>query len=51
MFGCCFLEACSFLKGNIGEWIWGREAVWELGGVEEGEAVVGMYCMREEPIF
>lgn len=42
MFGCCFLEACSFLKGN-------RES--ESGGVEGGEIVVSVYCMREEYIF
>jgi hypothetical protein len=30
-------------------WIWGRGEVGRgLGGVEGGEAGVGMYCMREE---
>lgn len=28
--------------------MWGR-GEFELGGVEEGETVVGKYCMREIP--
>jgi hypothetical protein len=45
MFGCCLLEACSFLKGNgerqvdPGEKTRGEE----LGGVERGETVIRMY--------
>ena len=43
----CLLEVCSLLKGKQRE----REVRAELGGVERGETVVGMYCMREESIF
>lgn len=35
-------EACSLLKRNKGTVDLGEE----LGGVEEGEATIGMYCIR-----
>lgn len=34
VFGCCFLEGCSFLRGNG-------------GGVEGEETVIGIYYMRK----
>lgn len=34
-----------------GELILGRGELGQLGGGEGGEAVVGVNCMREEPIF
>ena len=58
VFGCYHREACSFLKGNIGVvdlrdrgegWNVGKRlGEGQLGGVEEEEAIFGMYCMREE---
>jgi hypothetical protein len=42
-----YLEACSFLKENEEQWMWGgggRREDWEEWG---RGAVVGMYCMRE----
>lgn len=36
-----------FLKG-CGE---GMGPLWELGGVEGGETVISIYCIREESIF
>lgn len=49
MVGCCFLEDCSFLKENREVDLGERGRCWQ--GVERGEAVVGMYSMREESIF
>lgn len=58
MFGCCLLESCSFLKGDRGvvdpgdrggrSWRVGGE---DLGEVEGGKTVVGIYCVREESTF
>ena len=31
--------------------LWERGGRGQLGGVEGGESVVGMYCMREESIL
>lgn len=31
------------------EWIWGKRRA--LGGVEGGETVIGMHCMRDDSIF
>lgn len=52
IFGCCLLEACSFLKGNGGGVSvgWGKEVQEDLGGVR-GKTVVRMCCMREESIL
>ena len=49
MFSLCSWEVFPFLKGNRGEVNlreWGGEE--GLGGGNKREAVVGMYCMREE---
>jgi hypothetical protein len=49
MFILCSWEVFPFLKGNRGEVNlreWGGEE--GLGGGNKREAVVGMYCMREE---
>jgi hypothetical protein len=50
-FGCCLLEACSFLKRKGGRMVdlgtregGGRE---ELGEEKGGETGVKIYCMRE----
>lgn len=50
LFGCYHGEACSFLKEKGGAVdLGGREGLQEgLGGGEEREAAVWMYCMREE---
>lgn len=46
------LEACSLLmrrkKGSGSGWEGSGE---KLGGVEGGETVIGIYCMRKESIF
>ena len=46
------LEACSFLmrrkKGSGSGWEGSGE---ELGGVEGGETIIGIYCMKKESIF
>lgn len=49
LFSCYHRETCSFLKGKEEQLIWG-EVGWErtLGGGKGGEAVVRMYCMRQE---
>ena len=39
------MKACSFLKGNGGEYIWGKG---EKCGELKGETGVDMYCMGEE---
>lgn len=50
---CCVplisLGGLSFLKGNRGMNLGGGRG-WrrELGGLEERETAVGMYCMRDE---
>ena len=38
---------------NEGEWVWEQsgKVVVELGGMEEGENLVGIYYMREEYLF
>ena len=52
VFGCCLLEACSFLEGNqCGVEVDLRVNRVELGEVGGGETVVEMYCIREEYIF
>lgn len=52
MFGCCFLENCSFLKENgEGVDVEERGGSRKLGVVEGGETVVRIYCMEEESIF
>jgi hypothetical protein len=47
VFGWYPREACSFLERNIGAVDLGGGGV-GAGRVEGGEAVFGMYCMREE---
>ena len=48
MFG---LEACSFLmRDGKGEYLEKRE-MGVLGGVEGGETIIRIYCMRKESIF
>lgn len=45
-------RSAPFRKEMKGEQIWGRgEGEGELGRVEGGETLAGMYCMREESIF
>ena len=44
--GCCLLETYFILKRDGGE-----EEGKQLGGVEGGETVVRVYCMKEESIF
>ena len=52
MLVCDILEACSLLKGVVGKVDPGEKGCGEkLGGMERGETVVGIYCMREESIF
>ena len=52
MFDCCPWKTCSFLKGNRGPVDLGEKGGEQgVGGEEGGEAVVRMYCMREESIF
>lgn len=46
MFGCCLVEACSFLKGSEGGV---DEGMGDLGGMVGGKTVVKIYCMREYP--
>lgn len=46
MFDCWLLEAC-FILGNGGEQLC-EQSYWE---VEEGDTVLGIYCIREESIF
>lgn len=42
-------EDFSFIKGNEGEWIWGRGEVWVvLEGVKGRETVVRMHCTRKK---
>jgi len=45
IFGCCLLEACSFLKWRRSGW---EVPGAELAGMEEGKIAIGMCCMREE---
>lgn len=52
VFGCCLLEAWSFLKGHEERVDPGERAdVVELGEAEGGETMVEMYYMREESVF
>ena len=38
-----------FCREREKEWIWKERGSWEeMGGVEGGECVVGMFCMREQ---
>ena len=49
----CMLWLSHSLEGKQGEWIW-RGGEWEyrnLGRGEEGEIVVGKYCIRKQSIF
>lgn len=50
MLGGYTCESYSFLQGNVGTLIWGKEEVdseWQRR-VEEQETRVGTYCMRED---
>lgn len=49
MFYCYLLEACSVLMREIKrEKLNGREDGEKLGGVEEGEDIIRIYCMRKK---
>jgi hypothetical protein len=45
-----YLRGCSFLRDKEGGYTWGREEV-SGKGVEEGQTVVRMDCMRKGYIF
>lgn len=52
MFGCYFLEACSFLTRDRKGVDWdGRGGGEGLGGVEGGETIIRIYYVRNESIF
>ena len=38
----------ALLRETERQWIWEKWEISGLGGGERGEAIVGMYCMREE---
>lgn len=42
------LEACSFLRGNCRTLDLSEKGIEGLAGGEEGEAIVVIYCKREE---
>lgn len=51
MFGCSLLEGCFLLKVKEGVVDLEEKGGCGDGGAEAGEALVGMYCMREESMF
>ena len=51
MFGSYLLEACSLKRDGKGVDLKGRGGDEKGGGVEGGESIIRIYCLRKESVF